>query len=203
MEIPLDVQVHCTDGRCGRSTHVILNPTTEQVTHIVVRERRPSRVERMVPIEWVETSAAEIIVLSHTKEDLVHLDIFNPTDFIYTEIPHYATDPKLTAIWPYVVPVKRIIDEKIKRIPPSELAVGRGARVRATDGRVGRGDEFVMGPNSGNITHLCLREGHLWGQREICIPVLCIDRIEENIIHLNVDKETFEAMPAVQVRRCW
>jgi sporulation protein YlmC with PRC-barrel domain len=203
MDIPLNVHVHCSDGRCGRSTRVVLNPATEQLTHIVVRERGHSRIERMVPIELVANTAAEVIVLRCTKEEFLSLSSFHSTDFIYTEIPQYATDPKLTAIWPYVVPVKRIIDDTIERIPPGELAVRRGAKVLALDGQVGRVDEFIVGPKSGNITHLCLREGHLWGQVEICVPVSFIDHIEGNIVHLNVDKKTIESMPAVPVNRLW
>jgi hypothetical protein len=38
MDIPLNAEVHCTDGVCGRSTYVIVNPVNEQVTHVVVRE---------------------------------------------------------------------------------------------------------------------------------------------------------------------
>jgi len=203
MDIPLGVQVHCSDGLCGRSTHVILNPTSEQVTHVVVRARKPSRTERMVPIELIATTAAEVILLRCTLEDFKHFDIFNQTDFIYTEIPQFATDPKLTALWPYVVPVKRIVDETYKRIPPGELAVRRGAKVRALDGPVGQVDEFVVGPNSGNITHLCLREGHLWGHKEVYVPVSYIDHLEENIVHLNVDKLALEALPSFSVKRRW
>jgi uncharacterized protein YwbE len=203
MDIPLGVQVHCTDGRCGRSSYVILNPATEQLTHIVVRERGRTKIERMVPIGFVANTAAEVILLRCTKEEFGELDRFRSMDFIYTEIPQYATDPKLTAIWPYVVPVKRIIDDTIKRIPPGELAVRRGAKVQALDGQVGRVDEFVVGPKSGNITHLCLREGHLWGHVEIYVPVSFIDHIEENIVHLNCDKSALEALPSVSVKRRW
>ena len=46
MEIPLNVDVHCSDGHCGRSTYIILNPTTEQVTHLVVKQKQPPAVGR-------------------------------------------------------------------------------------------------------------------------------------------------------------
>ncbi len=203
MDLPLNVHVHCTDGRCGRSTHVVLDPTRDRVTHIVVRERRPSNQERMVPVELVSNTAAEVILLSCTKEEFSELQNFRQTDFVYTEVPHHATDPKLTALWPYVVPVKRIVDDTFRRIPPGELAVRRGAQVQATDGRVGRVDEFIVGPESGYITHIMMTEGHLWGKKEVCIPVSHVDHIEENTVHLNVDKETVAGMPSVSVRRPW
>lgn len=203
MELPLDVEVHCTDGRCGRSTHIILNPATDQVTHMVVRERRPSSVERLVPVSWVSTSAAEVLVLGHTLEEFSQLEPFNQTEFIYTDLPYHATDPKLTLLWPYVVPAKRMIDTQIRPIPPGQLAVRRGARVRATDGSVGRIDEFLVDSENCHITHLVLREGNLLGKKSITIPVSEIDRIEEKVVHLKIDKSAVKMMPTIQVKRLW
>ena len=203
MEVPLNVEVHCTDGRCGRSTHVVLNPTTEQITHIVVKERQPSRVERLVPALLVARTAAEVILLDCTREEFSALEPFNQTEFVYGDLPHHATDPSLTLVWPYVVPAKRIVDEKIRPIPPGELAVRRGARVEATDGRVGRVDLFLVDQESGYITHLCLREGHLREGNQVCIPVADIDKIEEKVVYLKIDKKAVASMPVVPMRPAW
>ncbi|MBL7162364.1 MAG: PRC-barrel domain-containing protein [Anaerolineales bacterium] len=203
MEIPLNVEVHCSDGHIGRSTHIILNPVTEQVSHLVVNPKQSSAAERLVSVKLVANTAAEVILLSCTKEEFAKLEPFNQPDFIFTDLPQHATDPNLTLLWPYVVPVKRIVDEKVRRIPPGELAVRRGTRVRATDGRVGRVDEFIVGPVSGNITHLVLREGHPWKEKEVTIPVSQIDRIEEKVVYLKIDKKAIASMPSVPVKRRW
>ena len=203
MKFPLDVDVHCADGLCGRSTHIILNPVTEQVSHIVVKENQPPGVERLVSVKLIASTAAEVILLSCTKEIFAKLEPFNQPDFIYTDVPQHATDPSLTLLWPFVVPVKRIVDDKVRRIPPGELAVRRGARVRAADGWVGRVDEFIVGPVSGNITHLVLREGHPWKEKDITIPVDQIDHIKENTVYLKIDKNTIASMPSVAVKRRW
>jgi len=202
-KFPLNVEVHCTDGLCGRSTHVILNPATERVTHLVVNPHQSSEVERLVSIKLVASTEAEAVLLNCTRAEFEKLEAFNQPDFIYIDLPQHATAPNLTLLWPYVVPVKRIIDDKIRRIPPGELAVRRGARVRATDGWIGRVDEFIVGPESGNITHLVLRKSHLWIEKEVTIPVLNIDHIEEKVVYLNVDKETISSMPSVPVKRRW
>ena len=203
MKFPLDVDVHCADGLCGRSTHIILNPVTEQVSHIVVKEDQPPGVERLVSVKLVASTAAEVILLSCTKDIFAKLESFNQPNFIYTDVPQHATDPSLTLLWPFVVPVKRIVDDKVRRIPPGELAVRRGARVRATDGWVGRVDEFIVGPISGNITHLVLREGHPWKEKDITIPVDQIEHIKENTVYLKIDKNTIASMPGVAVKRRW
>jgi len=203
MNFPLNVDVHCVDGLCGRSTHIILNPVTEQVSHIVVKEDQPPGIERLVSVKLIASTAAEVILLSCAKEIFTKLEPFNQPDFIYTDVPQHATDPSLTLLWPFVVPVKRIVDDKVRRIPPGELAVRRGARVRATDGWVGRVDEFIVGPVSGNITHLVLREGHPWKEKDITISVDQIDHIKENTVYLKIDKDTIASMPSVAVKRRW
>lgn len=86
-------------------------------------------------------------------------------------------------------------------MPPGELALRRGTRVDATDGHVGRVDEFLIDPATGHITHVVLREGHLWGQKDVTIPVSEIDRIEEDTVHLKLDRHSIAALPAIPIRR--
>lgn len=203
MEFPLNVDVHCVDGHCGVSTHIILNPVSEQISHFVVKEKGGASIERLVSIKLVTNTAAEVILLSCTCAEFAKLEPFNQTDFLYANLPQHASDPSLTMLWPFVVPVKRIVDDRIRCIPPGELAIRRGTRVRATDGFVGHVDEFIVGPVSGNITHLVLREGHPWKEKDITIPLANIDRIEEKVVHLKIDKETIAAMPSVPVKRRW
>jgi sporulation protein YlmC with PRC-barrel domain len=169
----------------------------------VVQEKQPSRVERLVPAVLIGRTAAEVILLNCTMNEFLALEPFNQTEFVYSDLPHHAKDPSLTLLWPYVVPAKRVVDEKIRPIPPGELAVRRGARVRATDGRVGRVDEFLIDPDSGSITHLCLRKDHIFGDRAVCIPVSEIGTIEETVVHLSIDKEALAALPSVPVQRAW
>lgn len=200
MDIPLNVDVHCPDGRCGRSTHIILNPATEKISHLVVREQWPSRMERIVPIGWVAATTREVIVLNHTREQFTQLQSFNQTDFVQRDVPQHATDPMLTLVWPYTVPAKRIVEDPHRTIPPEELAVRRGAKVQATDGRIGQVDQFLIDPDSGYISHLILREGLPWDKKHIAIPITDIERIEENIVYLKLDKASIKALPTVPLK---
>jgi sporulation protein YlmC with PRC-barrel domain len=104
-------------------------------------------------------------------------------------------------MWPCVLPENEGIPIEYERVPPGELAIRRGAPVRATDGRVGRVDEFLIDPANEHITDLVLREGHLWGQKDMTIPISEIDRFEDDIVYLNLDKEQIEALPTIAVRR--
>ncbi|GAB4422507.1 MAG: hypothetical protein Kow0031_00310 [Anaerolineae bacterium] len=200
MDIPLNVDVHCPDGRCGRSTHIIINPALEKVTHLVVKEQWPSWIERIVPVDWVAATTREIVVLNHPREEFRQLQPFNQTDFIRREEPGYPSDPALTLVWPYTVPVKQVIEDVHRMIPPDELAVRRGAKVRATDGRIGQVDQFLVDPASGYISHLVLREGLPWDKKQIAIPITDIERIEENTVFLKLDKNSVKALPSIPLK---
>jgi sporulation protein YlmC with PRC-barrel domain len=87
-----------------------------------------------------------------------------------------------------------------EQIPENELAIHRGAHVEASDGRVGRVDTFVVDPATGQITHLVLQQGHLWGKREVTVPLEAIDRIQEDIVFLRLDKAAIDQLPHLPVQ---
>jgi sporulation protein YlmC with PRC-barrel domain len=201
MDIPIGAEVKCADGPCGHSTCVILNPVTRQVTHVVMKEKWFPHVERLVPVELVTESTPHQIQLRCTAEDLVELDSFTETEFLQSEEPFHIYDVEEYRLWPYVLPEDEMLPVEFERVPPGELAVHRGAHVLARDGRVGRVDEFLVNVADGHITHLVLREGHLWGQKDVTIPVSEIEGIEEDTVHLKLDKAGVEALPGITVRR--
>ena len=85
-------------------------------------------------------------------------------------------------------------------VPQGEQVIHQGAHVEASDGYVGRIEDYLMDPTTGRIAGLVLRRGHLWNQKEVAIPVSQISHIEENAIHLKLDESAVESLPAVPVR---
>jgi sporulation protein YlmC with PRC-barrel domain len=199
MDIPINADVYCNGHRCGVSTCLIINPITKKVTHLVVKEKAFPHIERLVPIELVLETSLQKIQLRCSHNQLEEMESFIETEFIRAEIPEYVGDPFV--IWPFAIPRTEMISVEHERIPPGELAVRRGARVEATDGHAGRVDEFLVHPADGHITHLVLREGHLWGQKDVTIPVSQIDHIEEDAVYLKLDKHSVEALPSIPIRR--
>jgi sporulation protein YlmC with PRC-barrel domain len=205
MYISVNTDVHCMDGFFGRSTYVILNPITKEVSHLVVREDEAPHTERLVPVRLVKETTPDLILLDCDRHKLALLRPFIETEFLQTRLPEvdYGADQYMIA--PLIAPVMErvVLEQKFKAIPPGELAVHRGAHVEAADGRVGRVDEFVVEPGSGHITHLLLREGHLWGDEEVTIPVSEIAEIEADVVHLKLTKKQIEALPTIKVERAW
>ena len=46
-----------------------------------------------------------------------------------------------------------------------------------------------------------MREGHLWGQKDVTIPVSELGKIESHHVQLKLSKAQIEALPAISVRR--
>jgi hypothetical protein len=53
------------------------------------------------------------------------------------------------------------------------------------------------------ISHLVLKEGHLWGQKLVTIPVSAFKRISTNRVYLKLSKEDIEKLPVIPVKSCF
>ncbi|MFN2176318.1 MAG: PRC-barrel domain-containing protein [Anaerolineales bacterium] len=179
---------------------------TENVTHFVVEESNPPNIEHLVPINEIQESNHQKIYLRCSLSEFKKMEPFIETDFIGSDIKEYSLPfdyPPETPlmIWPFLSLPEEFTKIRLENIPLSELAIRRGADVHATDGYVGKVDEFIVNPENGHITHLILRKGHLWGEKEVTIPVSEIDRINENDVFLKMDKKLIASLRAVQLKR--
>jgi hypothetical protein len=199
MDIPLNAKISCSDGTCGQSTYLILKPTNEEITHVVVSDGSFPETEYLVPIDRIVESTPDSIQLNCSLEELSKMPVFNQVEFIPSDSTDTHGNPYM--MWPFVVPETYSISVENEHIPANELAIRRGANVEATDGRIGHVDEFLIDPADDTISHLVLREGHLWGQKNITIPLSQIDHIDENTVWLKLDKQSIEALPAIPIRR--
>jgi sporulation protein YlmC with PRC-barrel domain len=207
MDIPLDVEVHCTDGPCGKSTAIIVAPDSDKVTHFVVQTEGS---QYLVPIEAIAESAADRIQLRWSRQEVVAAAPFEKSVFAGEDLGAYAPPGLIGAsvAWPYGGAESEYMLEAaaaayvpVEQIPEGERAIHSGAYVEATDGGVGQVEEFLIDQATGRITHLVLRKGHLWGKRDVTIPLDQIDRVEDDVVYLKLDKEAVGALPGVPVRR--
>jgi sporulation protein YlmC with PRC-barrel domain len=202
IDVPLRAKVFCQGDLIGTSRYVILNPVDYKVTHLVVSPDNDSNFEeRLIPISWVEQSSSSDIELSCTINQFDLADHFTETKSA-SEIQHllgyysigYPTWPGLPA---FNIPL--ILN---KRVPKGELAVQHETEVLARDGNVGYLEEFIISIPTYHITQLVLRNGRLWGQKEMVIPVADIDQIaEDGTVHLKLGRNEISQFPSVELHR--
>lgn len=213
--IAINADVHCSDGSCGKTTNIIIDPVSRKVTHIVVEHQRlPGNNMRMVPVRRVKQASRFRIDLSCTSDDVAHMPPFLVTSYIQESPYGKSLDSSMTYFFPgpvgfrntvYDSPynVENTAFDKVVRenVPADELSLAAGMEIDASDGKVGKLDEIVLDPASGKITHLLMKKGPFWSRREVLLPVPSVVNIDNGAIHLGLDRKKVSEMPAVAIKR--
>ncbi len=199
-EIPLKAKVMCSDGEAGITSAVIIDPALSTITHVVVETRR--YLDYLVPVGMIAGSEDDTITLTCTLDELQQLPAFTEAHYVQEDMvddPDYMGVQYLT---PFVTAERAMggpVEEE--QVPPGELAIHRGTDVYAGDDHIGVLEEFVIDPATGKVSHIVLRKGHLWGRREMAIPLSAIERTEYDAIYLKMGKDELENLPGVTIQR--
>ncbi len=187
-EFAIGATARCSDGVCGEVSRMIIDPAARTVTHLVVEPKHRREPGRLVPLDLVDTTTGEIR-LRCTLAEFDELDPAEETELLEgaggTGVGGMAT--------PMGVP-HAARTEVQDVVPLYETEVGRGEHVHALDGEIGQVEGFLMDPGDHHVTHVLLQEGHLWGRKEVAIPVSAVTGVEHGI-RLNMTKKQIEDLP--------
>jgi sporulation protein YlmC with PRC-barrel domain len=195
----------CTDGPCGKVIRVVVNPVAEVVTHLVVEPIHREGLGRLVPLDLVEVDAASGDVTLRCSidefEKLAHAEEtqFLPGSGVYAGYPA----SQVLALPYYGLGLGNITPPIVTdTLPAGEVGIRRGQEVHATDGGIGRVQGLVVDRTTLHVTHILLQEGHLWGRKDVAIPISAVKEIEDPLqdgIALTLTKQEVEDLPAVDV----
>ena len=202
-------QAHCSDGVCGEVSRVVVDPVAETVTHLVVEPKGREGLARLVPLDLVDASGGDVR-LHCTLAGFEHLDPAEETQFVPGSGGYAAYGPEQVSAWPYYglnpeVGTPGGVDLGVAgfsptitydRVPLGEVEVRRGDPVEATDGRIGHIQGLVVDPGDHQVTHVLLQEGHLWGRKDVAIPIKAVSRVGDTI-RLNISKHEVQDLPPV------
>jgi len=183
-EFAMGATASCVDGPGGRVSRVIIDPATETVTHLVIEPKHRLGVDRLVPLDLVDTTAGDIR-LRCTVEEFGQLEPAQETELVDDVISG------LSAPMGVVSPVPAVLQDVV---PLGETDVERGDPVHALDGEIGRVQGVLIDPDNHRVTHVLLQEGHLWGRKKVSIPVSAVTGVE-NGIRLSLTKKQVEDLP--------
>ena len=221
----MGADVSCSDGACGEVRRVIVDPVARAVTHLVVEPKHRKGHGRLVPLDLVDATTGEIR-LRCTTADFEKLDPAEENDFrpgsAYPGDPGYGSEQGLGVQWPLWLSLQAPFYELNRglgdgtgvsssagpgrghtmreitydSVPVGEVEVRRGEHVHANDGEIGRVEGLVIDPGSHQVTHVLLQEGHLWGSKEVAIPIGAVTGVVDTV-QLNITKQQAENLPAI------
>jgi sporulation protein YlmC with PRC-barrel domain len=198
----------CTDGACGEVSRVVVDPVARAVTHVVVEPAGRQGLGRLVPLDLVDATGGEIRIRC-TLAEFENLDAAEETQFVPGTRGYAAYGPEQVLAWPYsslagIAPMDGEIVSGVSEtvtydtVPLGEIAVRRGDRVHATDGAIGHVEGLVIDPRNHHVTHVLLQEGHLWGRKEVAIPIGAVTGADDGI-GLNLAKNQVRDLPSVDI----
>ena len=200
-QFTIGADASCTDGVCGEVIRVVVDPVARAVTHLVVEPKHRRGLGRLVPLDLVDTTTATVR-LRCTVAEFESLAFAEETQFLPRSGRYAGYGPGQWLSWPYFGlgggldlrtgnSSQPVINDKV---PLGEVAVRRGEQVHATDGAIGRVQGLVIDPGDHHVTHVLLQEGHLWGRKEVAIPISAVTRVDEGI-QLRITRKEVQDLP--------
>lgn len=217
MDFTIGTKVACSDGACGELRRVVVDPVARALTHLVVDAPHREGTGRLVPVELVDSTGAQI-QLRCTVAEFEVLEEAEETQFVPGTAGEWGYGPGQMLSQPYFglgmgaglglgatgIGLGTIGSDSdphaviYDRVPAGEVQVRRGDRVHATDGAIGRVRGLVVDPGDHHVTHVLLDEGHLWGEKTVAIPIAAVKDVADGV-QLELTKDQVRDLPPVEV----
>lgn len=211
----IGAQVLASDGICGELTRLIIDPVAPALTHLVVAPKHHRGLGHLVPVELVEEDG-DPVRLGCTTAEFHELDDAEETQLLPASSDVWSYGGGQVYSWPYYglglvggmgaggmgefemghhsTPQPILSD----RVPIGEVQVRRGDQVHAIDGVIGSVQGLVIDPKNHHVTHVLLAEGHLWGRKQVAIPIGATSHVD-NGVRVELTKEQVRDLPPVNL----
>ncbi len=222
MRLELGSAVHCADGLYGELADVVIDPTSRRVTHLVVQPEHRHDLARLVPAGRAHARDSEStdISLDYTLGEVDELERLQKSAYLLlgeavVEDPDWEVGIENILALPYygtglggdfgasipAIAYDDHVSDVYDRVPKGKVEIRRASAVVSSDGHgLGHVDGFAVDAED-RITHLVLEHGHLWGKREVSIPVVACASIDNDEVTLSLSKDEVGELPPVPVHR--
>jgi sporulation protein YlmC with PRC-barrel domain len=188
-ELTIGAQARCSDGPGGEVIRIVIDPATRTVTHLAIELKHHWALARLVPLDLVDTTTGGEIRLRCTLAEFDHLDAAEEIQMVEDIAPADLGPSDLAS------PLAEAAPTEVEDVVPlGETELRRGENVHAIDGEVGQVQGVIIDRGDRRVTHVLLKEGHLWGRKEVAIPVSAVTDVTDGIV-LNLTKEQVEDLP--------
>ena len=216
VELKEGTPVVTADGKeVGKINRFVLDPSTNEVTHIVVQKGWLLTEDKVVPFDMVNSTVEDKMVLSEDADDFDQLPPFEETHYVrvsdeqirmvrtddtpdYQNAPVYYWYPPHGYIgfpayglghyaWPRT--------ETQQNIPGNTVPLKEGTNVISADGEhVGDVERLFVEPDSNQVTHFLISQGLLFKNHKL-VPANWIRSAAEDEVRLTVSSQLLENLP--------
>lgn len=203
-----DAEIFSSVGeKIGKLDRVVLDPETNEVSHIVAKQGIVFSDRKVIPISYVNLDG-ERITLTKNAMELDDLPDFIESSYVRTENtdePEQNTDtlyfypPQHAAWWAtggnITYPKPRYVIETEAAIPEGTVALEEGAKVIGNDGEdIGEVERVIVESTEKRATHIVVSRGLLSKEYKL-IPTLWITDVTEDRVYLSIGSDMFKHLP--------
>ena len=216
MRLELDKPVILDGEEVGKLGDLVVDPVAKRVTHLVVKPHHGDDTSHLVPIELAESAEGDDgkIALTCSRAEFEALPAVEEftylrLDEVKTDDPNWDVGVSDILALPYydstglAGPVEAVGDMGVvwDRVPKGEVELRRSSRVMSADNEyLGDVDGFLVDDGE-HITHFVLERGHLWGRREVTVPIGAVASVESDVVTLSLSMDEVGALPSHRVHR--
>lgn len=226
VELKEGTSVFTFDGEeVGKINRIILDPATNEVTHLVVQKGWLFSEDKVVPFELVSSATEDKVVLSKDIDDVNQLPPFEESHFIRTPdadldetfrdrmvegdvnrsgTPGYSFAPAYYWYPPYGYvgyPVGYYgwpPMETVRNIPEDTIPLKEGTDVISSDGEhIGDVERLFVDTGSNKATHFVISQGVFFPDRKL-VPAHWVKSVGEEKVHLAVSAKVLESLPSYE-----
>ena len=197
--------------KIGTLKRIVIDPKTDQVSHLIVEKGFLFTEDKVVPIEMVNLEIGDKISLKETKQGLQELPTYEESHYVRRDQLKTDEDydieaaywyPPIYAWWRtgsyFAYPVPQFVIKTEKNIPEGTVALEEGAKVISSDGdHVGDIERVITEPKDNRATHFVISEGLILKHKKL-IPTPWVKSVLEDEVHLNIKSDLFENLPDYQ-----
>jgi len=218
MQFKRGADVFTSDGeKVGEIERVVIDPKTDEVTHVVVEKGFLLTVDKVVPISLIGPATEDRVTLREDAGDLEALPDFEDRHYVllgdeglkeassrgYARPLHWYP-PVRTTWWHgggylgypgfFGYPVPPYVVETERNIPEGTVALKEGAEVITKGGEhVGDLEAVLTDPEEDRATHLVISQGLLLKERKL-VPTSWVSTVMSDQVHLAVGVRLIEGL---------
>jgi sporulation protein YlmC with PRC-barrel domain len=210
MPFRIEADASCSDGAYGHVSRIIVDPVARQVTHLVVDQKR-NGPGRLVPVDLVDATTGQLR-LHCTLAEFQALLPAQETEVVPDLDPsgHQDSSRRVNFLPGSPGPLwlsgdrgpgrpKAPQEVTVDAVPFGEVDIRRELIVCATDGEIGQVQGLVVEPGGHSVTHVLLQGGHMWGRKEVAVPIGAVVKIGTLLIRLSLTKHQVKDLPSVDI----
>ncbi|GAB1420042.1 hypothetical protein MASR2M15_01170 [Anaerolineales bacterium] len=204
--------------KVGTIDQIVIDPATNEVTHIVVKKGFLFTEDRVIPIESLHNTDTNTVTLNRSVNNLEEYPLYEEKHYFPLPTEDPSSSPRAddgvsgplyyyppVGVEPYTntglaypavtgVYASNAVERDVRNIPADNIVVNQGTSITTSDGKHAGDVQQIFTNSNGRITHILISKGFLFPEERL-IPITWVRRMNDTELQLSVPIEIVQDLP--------